>query len=713
MLKQILCIALLSLLCSSVFAENGYDLWLRYIKINDPVLMRNYQSAVKQVVFPDKSPVLQKAKYELNIGLTGLLGTKPLMANSVTADGALLIGTPNTLPLITKLTAYTELKTIGDEGYVIKSLMVNGRQCTLIAANTDVGVLYGVFNFLRLLQTHQQISGLSINQKPAIQQRVLDHWDNLDGTIERGYAGYTIWDWQRLPGYIDKRYEDYARANASVGINGTVLNNVNAKAKSLTTDYIIKAAALANVFRNYGIKVYLTARFTAPMELGKLKTADPLDPEVKKWWKDKADEIYKYIPDFGGFLVKANSEGQPGPQDYKRTHADGANALAEALAPHGGIVMWRAFVYENHKDADRAKQAYDEFKPMDGKFNANVLLQVKNGPIDFQPREAPHPLFGAMPKTPIVLELQITQEYLGYATHLVYLAPLFKETLASDTYSKGKGSTIEKVVNGQLDDHAISGIAGVANIGSDINWCGHPFAQANWYTFGRLAWDPQLSSVAIANEWIRMSFSNDKRFIDPVKQMMMGSREAAVNYMMPLGLNHIMNLGTHYGPGPWGKIKGWNAWDYHRSDSLGIGIDRTLAGSNATNQYFPPLNKEFDDLKTVPEMYLLWFHHVPWDYKMHSGKTLWDELVGHYYAGVEYVRDMRKTWDKVGPMIDTERYEAIKQLLAQQEAEAVWWRDGCVLYFQTYSHQPIPVGLEKPAHSLKYYQTIAFPQTIN
>ena len=408
------------------FAENGYKLWLRYVKVSDAALGNTYKMTLKQVVFPGRSLTLQAVRKELDLGLSGMLGITPAIVNTTKADGTLLVGTPGSLPDLNMPSVHDVLKTIGDEGYIIKSVIVKGKQCTVIAANTDVGVVYEVFNFLKLIQTHQNLQHLAIAEQPKIKHRVLDHWDNLDGTIERGYAGYTLWDWQRLPGYIDQRYEEYARANASIGINGTVLNNVNAKAKSLTRDYIIKTAALANVFRKYGIRVYLTARFTAPMELGKLKTADPLDPEVKKWWKDKADEIYTYIPDFGGFLVKANSEGQPGPQDYGRTHADGVNLLAEALAPHGGMVMWRAFVYANYKDADRAKQAYEEFKPPDGKFEPNVMLQVKNGPIDFQPREVQHPLFGAMPKTPITLEFEITQEYLGYATHLVYLAPCLR-----------------------------------------------------------------------------------------------------------------------------------------------------------------------------------------------------------------------------------------------------------------------------------------------
>jgi alpha-glucuronidase len=709
MLKRIFLSLLLALLFLNVHAEKGYDLWLRYVKVEDNALIADYKRVINQIVFPASSPRLYASRQELDNAIAGLLNLKAVSASKISVNGTLVAGTVKSLPMLSALPVAKELISTADEGYVIKSIVINGRKCTLITANSDIGVLYGVFHFIRLIQTHESLLNLNIHEEPLIKNRVLNHWDNLDGTIERGYAGSSLWDWQRLPGYADKRYVDYARANASVGINGTVLNNVNAKAKSLTSGYIVKAAALADIFRPYGIKVYLTARFTAPIELGRLKTADPLDPEVRKWWKEKVDEIYKYIPDFGGFLIKANSEGQPGPQDYGRSHADGANMIANAFKPHGGIVMWRAFVYANHKDADRAKQAYDEFKPLDGKFADNVLLQVKNGPVDFQPREASHPLFGAMPETNVALEVQITQEYLGFASHLAYLAPLFKETLDHDTYAKGKGSTIAKIIEGKQDGHRLSAIAGVANTGSDINWTGHPFGQANWYAFGRLAWNPDLKSSEIAREWLKMTFTTSKEFIDPVEEIMLGSREAVVNYMMPLGLSHIMNLGTHYGPGPWDRITGWNAWDYHRSDSLGIGIDRTAKGSDAVEQYFDPLKSMYADPETCPEQYLLWFHHVSWDYHMHSGKTLWAELVGRYYNGVDIVREMKKTWQRVGSMIDPERYSEVKKLLVQQEREAIWWRDGCVLYFQTYSKRPIPLGFEKPAHTLDYYKKITFP----
>ena len=702
-------IAALILCMPMLHAENGYDLWLRYQKVDNSQLLNSYSKTLAKLNFPVNSATLTEAKKELQQGLDGLLDTNLPETDGI-SKGTLLVGTPASSKVLSGIHAITnEISGLGDEGFLIKTLKVNGTPCTVIAARKDMGVMYGVFHFLRLLQTQSDIKELNITQMPKLQRRMLNHWDNLNGTIERGYAGYTLWDWQRLPGYIDPRYRDYARANASIGINGTVLNNVNANARSLTTEYLIKAAALADVFRPYGIRVYLTARFSAPKELRALNTADPLDPEVRQWWKDKVKEIYKYIPDFGGFLVKANSEGQPGPQDYKRTHADGANMMAEALEPYGGIVMWRAFVYENSRNVDRAGNGYEEFKPLDGKFNKNVFVQPKNGPIDFQPREPFHPLFGAMPQTPLMLEFQITQEYLGYATNLAYLGPLFEECLDADTYTKGKGTTVANVLEDYNRSHGISGIAGVANIGTDINWCGHLFGQSNWYAFGRMAWNPELSSEEVADEWLRMTFNNNTSFVNPIKEMMQQSRETVVNYRNPLGLNHIMNFATHYDPGPWYKDPHWDAKDYHKADETGIGVDRTSKGSNVVNQYAKPLAEILENLNTCPQKDLLWFHHLPWDYKMPSGKILWDELVAYYYKGVDEVRGMRKLWDSMEGKIDAERFNHVKQLLKVQEDEAIWWRDGCVLYFQTFSKRPIPSQYEHPKHTLEYYKRIPFP----
>ncbi|HEY1113904.1 MAG TPA: alpha-glucuronidase, partial [Chitinophagaceae bacterium] len=508
------------------------------------------------------------------------------------------------------------------------------------------------------------------------------------------------------------RYIDYARANASIGINGTVLTNVNANALVLTEPYLQKVAALANVFRPYGIKVYLTARFSAPIEIGGLKTADPLDTAVQGWWKRKTAEVYRLIPDFGGFLVKANSEGQPGPQNYGRNHAEGANMLADAVEPFGGIVMWRAFVYSNETPEDRFKQAYNEFKPLDGKFRRNVLVQVKNGPIDFQPREPFHPLFGAMPQTPLAMEFQLTQEYLGFATHLVYLPSMFREVLKADTYAKGAGSTVAEVVDGSLEKHPLSAMAGVANIGSDINWTGHPFGQANWYAYGRLAWDHSLTEEQIADEWIRQTFGNRQRLVDGVKKIMLSSHEALVNYMTPLGLHHIMGYGHHYGPAPWwdkAPRADWNPTYFHKADKQGIGFDRTASGSNALAQYHPEVRKQYGNLATCPEEYLLWFHYVPWDYKMKSGRTLWEELCARYYAGVDSVRVMQKGWAAMKPYVDKQRFEQVRMLLDIQEKEAVWWRNACLLYFQTFSGMSIPATYEQPDKTLEYYKSLRFP----
>src|SRR5690606_4619269 len=571
---------------------------------------------------------------ELVRGLAGLLGREPGQAARVQRNGAIVVGTPASVPQLSALQG--DLEGLGEEGYLIRSTRLDGRAATVVAANSDIGVLYGTFHLLRLLQAGEPLAGLDLREAPQVKVRVLNHWGKLDRYVERGYAGESIWVWHKLPDWLDPRYTDYARANASIGINGTVLNNVNTSAQALTPMYLEKVAALAEVFRPYGIRVYLSARFSAPREIGGLPTADPLDPAVRRWWKEKVDEIYRHLPDFGGFLVKANSEGQPGPQDYGRSHADGANMLAEALAPHGGVVMWRAFVYSDEEPEDRAKQAYNEFVQLDGRFAGNVLVQVKNGAIDFQPREPFHPLFGAMPRTPLMMEFQITKEYLGFATHLVYLGPLFEETLRADTHVRGEGSTVAKVVDGSLHGYRLTGMAGVANIGADRNWSGSHFDQANWYAFGRLAWDPEASARDIAEEWARMTFAPDPRVTGPVVEMMMASREAVVDYMTPLGLHHLMGRGHHYGPGPWiegGPRADWTSVYFHRATRQGIGFDRSTRGSDAVSQYAPPVARLFDDPATTPETLLLWFHHLPWDYRMASGRTLWEELVARYDRG--------------------------------------------------------------------------------
>lgn len=710
MKKLPLLLTLLLTLTVAARAEDGYRLWLRYDCVDNATVLAHYRKQIKGWKVEGNSPTLLLVRKELEQGIGGLLGTKVPESNAVTAS-TVLAGTSNA-PEIKKLNLEARLKNLGREGFLILTITQKGKKITVITAPGEIGVLYGTFHFLKLLQTHQPIDKLDIESSPRIDLRVLNHWDNLDRTVERGYAGFSLWDWHKLPGYIDPRYHDYARANASIGINGTVVTNVNANARVLSAHYLEKVAALADVFRPYGIKIYLTARFSAPIELGGLKTADPLDETVQQWWKDKVKEIYTHIPDFGGFLVKANSEGQPGPQNYNRNHADGANMLADAVAPFNGVVMWRAFVYDDKVPDDRAKQAYNEFKPLDGTFRKNVLIQVKNGAIDFQPREPFHPMFGTIPNTPLMMEFQLTQEYTGFSTHLVYLANQFKECLDADTHAKGPGSTVAKVIDGSVDSHQLSGIAGVANIGTDRNWTGHPFAQANWYAYGRLAWDHQRSAQDIAEEWIRMTFTNDASFVNPAKEIMDNSWETTISYMTPLGLHHIMGWSHHYGPAPWIKDKhraDWTSVYYHQASKEGIGFNRTATGSNAIAQYAEPVAKLFGSREQCPEKFLLWFHHVGWNEKLKSGKTLWEELCGHYYAGAEEVKSFQQQWNALEGKIDRERFEHVKMLLTIQYNEAIWWRNACVLYFQTFSGLPIPEGLEKPDKTLDYYMNLEFP----
>lgn len=702
-------VLLLLLICGSfVRAENGYDLWLRYVPIKNSTLLLQYKKQTASPVILGASPTADIARKELKTALTGLTGNRYIVNSTIAASSAFIAGTVKSSAVLSALVTKEELNRIGDEGFIIKAKP--GK--TFITGNTDIAVLYGIFHYLRLLQTNQQVSNLNIVSVPKLKLRMLNHWDNLNRTVERGYAGFSIWDWHRLPTFIDQRYIDYARANASIGINAVALTNVNANSIILTPAYLEKVKKLADVFRPYGIKVFLTARFSSPIELGRLKTADPLDATVQQWWTAKANEIYSLIPDFGGFLVKANSEGQPGPQDYKRTHADGANMLAAAVAPHKGIVIWRAFVYAAENPVDRHKQANDDFVPLDGKFNSNVMVQVKNGAIDFMPREPFHPLFGAMPKTPLMMEFQVTQEYLGQATNWVFLAPLFKEVLDSDTYAKGKGSTVAKVIDGSLDDHALNGMTGVANIGNDINWTGHPMAQANWYALGRLAWDYNVTSDVIADEWLRMSFSNDAAFVQSTKQIMLRSREIMVDYMNPIGLHHIMSTGHHYGPAPWVSNLNrpeWNPVYYHKADSVGIGFNRTATGSNAIGQYHLEARKQWEDISTIDEKYLLWFHHASWNHKMKSGRTLWNELVYRYYTGADSVKWMKEEWLKQQSKIDEQRFREVSMLLDTQLDEAKWWRNACLLYFQTFSKQPIPSNYEQPDKTLDYYKSLRFP----
>ena len=570
-----------------------------------------------------------------------------------------------------------------------------------ITASNPIGLLYGAYELIRLQNTDAYNTGsgnqqnfskaIDETEKPQVGLRILNHWDNLDGSIERGYAGKSIFKWEEIKlgkngkgGSISKSLHDrlitYARANASLGINGSVLNNVNASPKMMTAEYINKVKIIANILRPYGIRVYLSINFASPMALGYTKTADPLDKKVQQWWKKKAKEIYATIPDFGGFLVKANSEGQPGPGDYHRTHADGANMLADAVKPYGGIIMWRSFVYgANHKGEDRVKQAVSEFKGMDGKFRDNVILQSKNGPLDFQPREPYAPIFDNIKQTPQIAELQITQEYLGQSKHLTYLAPMWKEFF------------------GFVNPDRLVGISGVANIGDDANWCGHPFSQANWYAFGRLAWNPSLTAEEIAHEWLVQTYENqNEKFTKPVEMMMMTSREACVNYMMPLGLHHIFKFDHHYGPEPDGFIASypleWCPVYYHKADAQGVGFDRSSKGTDAVGQYPEPYRSLYDNIETCPEEYLLWFHHVPWTYKMKSGSTLWQELCMKYNMGVAMVEVYRDFWHTSAKQYmkgHEQEWQHTDSLLNVQLENAKEWRNTCLKYFQTFSKMKI------------------------
>lgn len=580
-----------------------------------------------------------------------------------------------------------KIDNLGKEGY---ELSRKGHTYTLSAPGAE-GVLYGAFHIAR----RGVADGVTVRESPRFRTRILNHWDNLDGTVERGYAGRSLWKWDELPGTVSPRYKEYARRIASAGINATVLNNVNASPLILSAPYLEKVKTLADVFRPYGIKVYLSVNFASPMALDSLPTADPLDPSVRKWWKRKADEIYRLIPDFGGFLVKANSEGQPGPMDFGRTHADGANMLARALKPHGGEVMWRAFVY-SPIDADRAKQAYMEFQPLDGKFEPNVTVQIKNGPVDFQPREPYSPLFGAMPSTPEMVEFQITQEYLGHANHLAFLAPMWEEFFS------------------YVDPSGLTAVAGVANIGDDPVMTGHPLADANLWAFGRLAWNPALSSEEIAREWIDHNLVNpdtpDSIRRDLV-EMFTESREAVVDYMMPLGLHHIFAFGHHYGPEPWCDVEGarpdWLPRYYHKADSTGLGFDRTPSGSNAVEQYPEPLRSQLADIDSCPEELLLWFHHVPWDKRMKSERTLWEELCHRYARGVKKTGEFQTRWNAARPWIDAAVWEDVNDRLVTQARDAQWWKDACLLYFSQFSGQPVTEEALPLMHTLDELEKVS------
>lgn len=690
---------------AAVAAEDGYRLWLRYMPIEQPA-RDTYAAGASGIVAFGDSPVSGAAVTELTRALAGMLGREPHSGNTI-ADGSIVLGTPATSPQIAARAAALRLAAAGAEGFVLQSTRWDGHPVTLIAANTDTGLLYGAFRYLALMQRHESLAALDVHDAPRLKLRVLDHWDNPDRTIERGYAGQSIWDFWRLPEYVDPRYTDYARANASIGVNGVVLNNVGASSVYLTPRWIQKVAAVAAALRPYGIHVYLSVLFNSPVDLGETRTGDPRDPAVIAWWHAKADEIYRSIPDFGGFLVKADSEGQPGPRDYHLTQAQGANMIAGALAPHGGVLMWRAFIYASQNGQDRVRQAYAQFKPLDGQFAANVLVQIKNGPLDFQPREPAHPLFGALPNTNEMLEVQLTKEYLGFSTHLVYLGALYSEVLHWDTFAHGPGSTVARVIDGSLDGHTLTGMAGVSNVGVDRDWTGSIFGQADWYAFGRLAWNPQADPKEIARDWAAMTFGSDPQLLTPVVDMMMRSREAVVDYMTPLGLAHIMATGHHYGPGPWIDTlprPEWNPVYYHHAGRDGIGFDRTPTGSDALADYAPGVQRRLSDPASDDFRYLLWFHHVRWSARLATGRSVWDELTYRYDRGVGTVRSMAATWDSLKARIDPERFYETAAFLREQQQEAQWWRDACIAYFQSQSGLPLAAGIAAPAHPLSWYE---------
>lgn len=693
MIKRLIAYLLASSTLLSIQAQNGYDLWLNYFPIQNPTAINSYSDLLSTIDIDTKNPTGKVIFEEFSLATYKMLGIYPALSPSANIEF--------------KKSGHDSLSLLPAEGYIIRHKLNENKNSLIVFANDDAGWLYAAYRILKEIQLGSFLTQeADIIDYPSIQLRILNHWDNLDRTVERGYAGFSLWNWHTLPDIIEPRYIDYARANASIGINAVALTNVNSNALLLTPQYLEKIKALADAFRPYNIKIILTARFSAPIEIGGLKTADPLEKEVQEWWNKKTAEIYDYIPDFTGFLVKANSEGQPGPQDYQRTHADGANMLARAVAPFNGIVMWRAFVYSNETPEDRFKQAYNEFKPLDGKFEKNVIIQVKNGPIDFQPLEPFHPLFGAMPQTPLMMEFQITQEYLGMATHLAYLAPMYKEVLDMPTFRPNQNATVANIITGIQDNHTLSAIAGVANIGNDVNWTGHPLAQSNWYAFGKLAWNPSISSEEILEEWIYQTYPLTDEDSDVLSKIMLQSWSTLVKYMTPLGLHHIMGWSHHFGPAPWIDNKhraDWTSVYYHKADSIGIGFDRTETGSSALSQYAKEIQDLYKNKEKMDERYLLWFHRVKWEDRLQNGKTVWENLCLQYDEGVKEMKSLVQQFKTIKSSFDAPTAKHIEQLLQLQLKEAQWWRDACLAYFQSKNNRPWPDGITPPPYTVNYY----------
>ncbi|MEO3755234.1 alpha-glucuronidase family glycosyl hydrolase [Streptomyces sp. B6B3] len=654
--------------------EDGHELWLRYRRVEDARLLADYRRALTHVVVADADPALRSAGEELTAGLSAMLGRAVRRRPEPVGDGALVVGTPGSSRWVAEHIGAREVAGLGPEGYLITRRTVRGADWVFVAAAGERGALYGAFHLLRLLQTRQRIGDLNVRERPVNELRLANHWDNLDRTVERGYAGPSIFHWDELPA-VRRRYVDYARALASVGMNGTVVNNVNASARILSADMIEGLVGLAGVLRSWGLTLYLSANYASPMVLGGLDTADPLDDGVRAWWRDKAGEIYRAIPDFGGFLVKANSEGQPGPIDYGRTHADGANLLADAVRPHGGLIMWRAFVHDFDPNT-WAHLAYETFAPLDGEFADNVVLQIKNGPIDFQVREPVHPLFGALPRTNSMLELQITQEYTGHTTHLCYLVPQWKEVYGFDTHGNGRGTTVARIVGGDAYGYSHGGVAGVMNLGDDRDWTRHQLAAANTHGYGRLAWNPALSSAAIASEWTRMTFGCDRRTVEEVTDMLLASWRTYEDYTSPLGSGFMIGDGEHFDP----SAEGNQPW--HRADADGVGFDRTRAtGDGDTGMYHPPVRDAYESLARCPDELLLFFQHVPYRHRLHSGSTVIQHIYDTHFSGRENVLTMRERWRALRGRVDASRHRDTLERLDLQADHSTVWRDTLVAYF--------------------------------
>ena len=673
----------------SADGEAWYSLWLRYTPVADTALQQAYRTHATEVVVQGTTPIAGSIRDELQEGLSGLLATEIPVADGVTQAGAVVVGCPGTSPIVAALGWGDELEQLGSEGFIIRSAVVDGHPVTVIAGGGERGALYGAFRYLRHLQLHGKVTALDIKDQPRNNLRQLNHWDNWiptrhHGTIERGYAGATLWQWDELPETVDPRYRDYARANASIGINGSVINNVNAQIEFIKSENLPKVAALADVFRAYGIQLYLAVRYDSPIALGGLETSDPLDPTVQAWWTEKVGEIYELIPDFGGFLVKGDSEGQPGPLRYGHNHAVGANMLADILRPHDGIVMWRTFVYgravRRFVSRDRVKQGFEVFQPLDGQFADNVILQAKNGPLDFQVREPVNPLFGQLPGTHLGIEVQLAQEYTGTHVVLCWLIPQWKEIFDFDTMAKGPGSTVARQLDGSLFGHNHSLVAGVANTGSDRNWTGHPMAQANWYGFGRQAWEPALEPKQIADEWTRMTFSHDETVVQAITGILLESWLTYERFTQPLGLGFMVERGVRrLHPAPRFRR------GFHGGNETGVGIDRTREGTGFVDQYHPPVADMFNDLATCPEELLLWFHHVPYTHELRSGKTVIQHMYASYRQGVREVEEMIATWDSLKDRIDAQRHADVQQRLQMQLELAIRWRDTMIGYFSDLS----------------------------